>query len=63
MVAEVGESVVAPSTTPVVVGSKAIAGALVRMSADSNRPCELRGSLSPVGFTNWGDWDNGHVDG
>jgi small neutral amino acid transporter SnatA (MarC family) len=63
MVAEVERSVVVPSAIPVVVGSKAIAGALVRMSADSNRPCKFHGPSSPVSFTNWGDWDNGHTDG
>lgn len=61
--AEVEESVAVPAKTPVVAGSKAIAGALFRMSADSNRPCEFRSSFSPVSFTNWGDWDNGHTDG
>ena len=63
MVAEVEESVAVPAKTSVVAGSKAIAGALVRMSADSNHPCEFYSPLSPVSFTNWGDWDNGHVDG
>jgi hypothetical protein len=43
-------------------GSRAIAGALARMSKNSNRPRRLRRDLSPVGFNNWDDWDNGHTD-
>jgi len=57
------ESVVAPSTTPVVGGRKAIVGALARMSADSNHPRGHRHIPSPVDFQQWGDWDNGHTDG
>ena len=48
-------------TVPVVVGNRAIAGALLRMNPQSNR-CEFNELLSPSNFTNWGDWDNGHTD-
>lgn len=48
-------------TVPVVVGNRAIAGALLRMNPQSNR-CELNELLSPSNFSNWSDWDNGHTD-
>ena len=45
------------------VGSKAVAGAMTRMSKISNRSRRFRHTLSPIGFGQWGDWDNGHSDG
>lgn len=44
------------------VGSRAIAGALVRMSMTSNHSDELQCVLSPAAWQQWGDWDNGHAD-
>jgi hypothetical protein len=49
-------------TVPVVVGNRAIMGALLRLNPQSNR-LEFNELLSPSNFTNWGDWDNGHTDG
>lgn len=46
------------------LGGKAITGALTRMSTRSNHPHRPRSSiLSPLGFGDWDDWDNGHSDG
>ena len=44
-------------------GSRAVAGAVARMSSSSNRLRGLHQAMSPVGFGQWSDWDNGHTDG
>ena len=43
-------------------GSRAIAGALARMSTVSNQSHEDQGALAFDAWQQWGDWDNGHVD-
>ena len=43
-------------------GSRAIAGALARMSTVSNRSDEDHGVLTLAAWQQWSDWDNGHVD-
>lgn len=43
--------------------SRAIEGAVSRMSTASNRTCDHYNLSSPVDFGQWGDWDNGHSDG
>lgn len=44
------------------IGSRAIAGALARVSTISNGSDELQCALSPSAWQQWLDWDNGHVD-
>ena len=44
-------------------GSKAIAGAIARMSQHSNRLGNLSHNISSAVFGDWDDWDNGHSDG
>jgi len=44
------------------IGSRAIAGALVRMSTISNCSHEPQRIPSPIGWQEWRDWNNGHAD-
>ncbi|PIP55573.1 MAG: hypothetical protein COX06_02515 [Candidatus Zambryskibacteria bacterium CG22_combo_CG10-13_8_21_14_all_42_17] len=44
------------------IGSRAIAGALARMSRTSNDSQGFQCALSPASWQQWGDWDNGHAD-
>lgn len=45
-----------------ITGSRAIAGALTRMSTVSNRSQEDQSALSLDAWQQWSDWDNGHAD-
>ena len=51
--------------SPVVVGARALDGALTRLSPHDNRiplPAE-DASGTRFGWGQWPDWDNGHADG
>lgn len=45
------------------MGDRAVAGALARMSTVHNHEVVPQGISSPVEFGQWDDWDNGHTDG
>ncbi len=51
-----------PNDTYHLIGSRAIAGALTRMSTLSDCSLELQCTPSPVEWQQWPDWDNGHAD-
>lgn len=54
-----------PCNSPVLVGARALDGALARLSPHDNRipfPAD-DASAGRLSWGQWPDWDNGHADG